>query len=186
MATKKSGLGKRLDEILNVPPSSRGGLENLIPTGTPPTDYEPEDLEDYVLIPRTKDPLKSPGGPYPSVDDDQFEPYFVERVVPDDDPTLYMQGPDRSTRVASHKFVPYGRLISRSYSKQGEFASGVRYGAVYVKFQNNGAIYRYDGVPDYAYQSFRNNISKGKFINHTLNNFAYKRVDSGDTNTSDM
>lgn len=185
MASKKK-LGRGLSDLMSEPRESV--MSRLIPTGPAPADYEPEDLpEDYVLIPRGSDktPLKSPGGPYPLSDDEDFESYPVERVIPDDDPTLYGQGPDRSTRVASHKYVPYGRLISRTLSAQGEFAAGVRYGVVYVKFQNNGAVYRYDRVPDYVYQSFRNNVSKGKFINHTLNNYDYQRA-NGDPNASDL
>ena len=63
--------------------------------------------------------------------------------------------------------------MSRAAGGQAAAVLGIRYGTVYVKFQNNGNIYRYDSVPDHLYQNFRNSNSKGKFINKFLNNYSY-------------
>ena len=186
MASKKLGLGKRLDDIMNTPRGG-GSLERLIPTGDPDDYGDAQDMGDYVIIPRadrTRPTVTVPEG-FEPLDDEEYAPYPVERVMPDDDPTLYGQGPDKSTRVASHKFVPYGRLMTRSMGNQRAVASGIKFGTVYVKFQNNGNVYRYDHVPDHIYQNFKNSPSKGRFINDFLNNYPYSPA-AGDTNASDL
>ena len=182
----KRGLGKRYDDILNSPRGG-GGLSGLIPTSPAPDDYDAQDMGDYVIIPRADRNRRQEDIPddFEPLDDSEYAPYPVERVMPDTDSSLYGQGPDKSTRVASHKFVPYGRLMNRSMGNQNATSAGIKFGTVYVKFQNNGNVYRYDHVPDHIYQNFRNNPSKGKFINDFLNNYPYAPA-ANDSNASDL
>jgi hypothetical protein len=177
MAPKKGGLGRRLADI----EAMKGGLSGSLSI---PEQTTPRNDTDFVIIPRG-DRLDPIPDNYQYIDDEQYAPYPVERVTPDTDPELYGQGPDKSTRVASHKFVPYGRLMSRAAGGQAAAALGIRYGTVYVKFQNNGNIYRYDSVPDHLYQNFRNSNSKGKFINNFLNNYSYSPA-ANDAHTRDL
>jgi hypothetical protein len=186
MAPRKPGLGKRWDDV-----NSRTARisEGLIPTTAPPTDYEPEDIyEDYVVIPRadrTRPQVEIPNN-FSPIDADVYDAYTgIEWVTPDDDPSNYGQGPNRSTRVKAHKFVPYGALMNRAMGNQAATAAGIKFGTVFVRFQNNDNIYRYDHVPDHVYQSFRNSNSKGKFINDFLNNYPYSPAPS-DANASDI
>ena len=178
------GLGKKWNDV-----NARSARisDALIPSSVP-SDYEPEDLpQDYVLIPRadrTRPDNAIPEG-FKPLDESEYEVYPVERVVPDRDPTLWGQGPNRSTRVASHKFVPYGRLLNRASGSQTEVVAGIKYGTVYVKFQNNGNVWRYDHVPDHIYQNFRNSSSKGAFINQFLNKYSYGQA-LNDSNASDL
>lgn len=197
MASRK--LGRGLGDLSASEARISRGLESLIPSTPAPSDYEPEDLGDVVLIPRIapsnlpRSPRNTPRGipeDYVPVDDEEFEAYTgIEWVTPDDDPNNYGQGPRRSTRVAAHKFVPYGNLMNRAVGSQQTVSAGIRYGAVYVKFQNNrgrnGNVYRYDHVPDHVYQNFRNSTSKGTFINDFLNAFPYRPA-SDDPNASDL
>jgi hypothetical protein len=182
----KRGLGKRLDEIMNTP---RGGgrLDRLIPPSIPKDAGDVQDMGDYVIIPRADRSRRQEEIPddFQALDESEYAPYPVERVSPDTDSSLYGQGPDKSTRVASHKFVPYGRLMNRSMGNQQATSAGIKFGTVYVKFQNNGNVYRYDHVPDHIYQNFRNNPSKGKFINNYLNNYPYSPA-ANDSNASDL
>jgi hypothetical protein len=183
---RKPGLGKRWDDV-----NSRTSRisEGLIPTSVPPEDYEPEDIyEDYVVIPRAdrNRPQVEIPNDFSSIDEAVYEAYTnIEWVTPDDDPSNYGQGPNRSTRVKAHKFVPYGPLMNRAMGNQAAVSAGIKFGTVYVRFQNNNNIYRYDHVPDHIYQSFRNSNSKGKFINDFLNNYPYSPAGS-DANASDI
>ena len=188
MASKKRGLGKTLADVL-AENNQRIDNARLIPTSLPPSDYDPEDLnEDYVIIPRADRTRRKEDVPenFIPLDEADYEAYTgIHWVTPDRDPATYGQGPDRSPRVAAHKLVPYGTLMNRSMGNQAATAAGIRYGTVYVKFQNNGNIYRYDHVPDHVYQTFRNNNSKGKFINDFLNNYPYSPAPN-DSNASDL
>jgi hypothetical protein len=182
----KRGLGKRFDDIMNTPRGG-GSLDRLIPTSTSDDYDDIQDMGDYLLIPRADRTRRQEDIPedFEALDESEYAPYPVERVTPDTDSSLYGQGPNKSTRVASHKFVPYGRLMNRSMGNQKATSAGIKFGAVYVKFQNNGNVYRYDHVPDHIYQNFRNNPSKGKFINDFLNNYPYAPA-ATDTNASDL
>lgn len=186
---RKPGLGKTLAEILsqNAQRIDEARFNPIIPATLQPPSYEPEDLQDYVIIPRAdrNRPKADIPEDFEPLDDAEYAPYPVERVSPDTDPSLYGQGPNKSTRVAAHKFVPYGRLMNRSMGDQKGNAAGIKYGAIYIKFQNNGNIYRYDHVPDHVYQDFRNNHSKGNYINDHLNNYSYAPA-ANDANASDL
>ena len=182
MAAKKRGLGRSLADI-----NARIGeyeLSTLIPTTDTPSSAELN--QDFVIIPNAPktrtDPLPDD---FQIIDEAEYAPYPVERVIPDNDSRLYGQGPNRSTRVAAHKFVPLGRLMSRAAGGQKAATMGIKYGTVYVKFQNNGAIYRYNNVPDHLYQNFRNSNSKGKFINNFLDNYSPTPAPN-DPNASDL
>lgn len=97
----------------------------------------------------------------------------------------YGKGPTKSTRVGAHKFVP----SSRSDSLFGP-ALAPNSGTVYVRFNrpsrsqieagHDVVIYRYKNVPVAVYESFRNNFSKGAFINNPLNSYKDGIVSTGD------
>ncbi len=99
----------------------------------------------------------------------------------------YGQGPDRSTRVASHKFVPYPAEKQYLMDKAGLSNNAVNeLGTVYVKFHKRGDVYKYNHVPQSVYNSFANSTSKGRFINDFLNSYKYGRIGSrSDRNNAD-
>lgn len=94
---------------------------------------------------------------------------------------FYGKGPSKSTRVNAHKFVP----LVRGTDMFGDKLTPNQ-GNVYVKFNypskkqmasGSVVVYRYEGVPVAVYESFRNNPSKGRYINQSLNSFSKQRVD---------
>jgi hypothetical protein len=93
----------------------------------------------------------------------------------------YGRGPSKSTRVASHKFVPTNKATDQFLGREV-----INSGTVYVRFarpsqqQNGSAIYKYSNVPLATYESFRNNNSKGRFINNPLNSHNPEKLESGD------
>jgi hypothetical protein len=98
-------------------------------------------------------------------------------------PENYGRGPSKSTRVASHKFVPGQR--TRVTVGMNEFIGKeqINTGTVYVKFarpskqQNGDATYKYSNVPVAIYESFRGANSKGRFINNPLDAYSPTKVD---------
>lgn len=98
-------------------------------------------------------------------------------------PENYGKGPTKSTRVASHKFVPTQRMAVTT--GMGETLGGerVNVGTVYVRFarpskqQNGNATYKYTNVPVAIYESFRSANSKGRYINNPLDTFSPTKVD---------
>lgn len=95
-------------------------------------------------------------------------------------PENYGRGPSKSTRVASHKFVPGARTADQFLG-----TSVINSGTVYVKFarpsktQSGDATYKYTNVPVAIYESFRGANSKGRFINNPLEAYGYSRVTPG-------
>lgn len=195
MASKK-GLGRSLSDMLAESEriNEARNLSNLISPETNVVDdlYD----EEYVIIPKTRtaeeaaylpvrpdDPLVNENPQILNRDqlpDEGYPTEYVEQISPDDDPALYGQGPDRSTRVAAHKFVPlYTRLATRA---------GITNGTVYIKFHKRGPkgqIWKYERVPVTVYSAFTRSNSKGRFINQFLNNYSYGPAD-GDPNTEGM
>jgi hypothetical protein len=171
MATrKKIGLGKSLSQIMAEGSRiDRARADSqIIPSQLPENidDYGTLN-EDFVLIPREEGDEEFEEA---NID---FDTQFVIDAKPPKD--NYGLGPDRSTRVAAHKFVP--SLLSRAGVK-----SGTTLGTVYVKFQPNmqgkraNDIYRYKNVPENVYEQFAQSNSKGRFINNFLNSYPYSRI----------
>ena len=171
MARKKRGLGRGLNDILaesNRIDASRE-LSQLIPQEDP-EGHEYEDLPEFNMFgtPRTG---SDPG------DVVDYGTYIVGDARPPSD--NYGQGPDRSTRVAAHKFVPNPR--ERIKGQLGDSSNIL--GTVYVKFHKpgrRGQVWKYTQVPEHIYESFSESNSKGSFINNFLNNYAHKPVGSRD------
>lgn len=182
MARKKRGLGRSLTDILaeeNRISASRE-LSQLIPQEDPET-HGGGDLPEFGMYGPRADSLRTPApteNPETGVD---YSTYYVGDARPPSD--NYGQGPDRSTRVAAHKFVPYSRERVRPQTGAGMGRAGDILGTVYVKFHKpgrNGQVYRYNRVPEAVYEQFSNSTSKGRFINNFLNNYSYKPVGSRD------
>lgn len=177
MAKKRSGLGKSYSEILAEEGriAVNRSLSQLIPQDVP-DDEEDGTLSEFNMF---GEPRRSPVAPEigetGNVEVD-YSTYFVEDARPPED--NYGQGPDRSTRVAAHKFVPlnpekqFGGVGVRSGLRQGQETLGT----VYVKFQKKGNVYKYHYVPETVYKMFSESTSKGRFINQFLNNYSYGPV----------
>lgn len=93
-------------------------------------------------------------------------------------PENYGRGPTKSTRVASHKFVPGNKVTDQFLGREV-----INSGTVYVKFarpsrnQGGDATYKYTNVPVATYESFRSANSKGRFINNPLDSHNPTKVD---------
>lgn len=191
MASRRNfRLSRNLEQLLaETEARVQQGRSALIPENNPPEAIGPETTAaDYRIVPRVGDlNERLEGGALwetpkegelktPKV----YDTEFVEDARPPQD--NYGQGPNWSTRVSAHKFVPdeYGRLMSRAINR-----GNVKFGTVYVKFQNNGNVWKYERVPDTIYESFRLSTSKGKFINQYLNKYSYGQV-TDDPNIQDM
>lgn len=115
---------------------------------------------------RTRPPVELPG---PS------DPEYLEQVSPDNDPSLYNQGPGASTRVQMHSFEPNYLLSDYEKAYQGQEPTVIK-GTVYVQFWKKNSTYAYTNVPKDIYDAFARSTSKGKYINTTLNQFNYFKV----------
>ena len=79
------------------------------------------------------------------------------------DGSNYGFGPKFSTRVIKHLFKP------DNPEGLNRLAPGL--GTVYVMFQKRNDVYAYFNVPFNVYEDFARSTSKGRFINHTMNNY---------------
>lgn len=171
MATKRR-LGRTLSDLLaeeNRIDANRA-LNQLIPA-TDPESHGGEDGtvgSQFEIIPGAeKEWRKDSGRPVEFVEDAKPPKYN------------YGQGPERSTRVAAHKFVP--NLTARAGIPGIEVM-----GTVYVRFQPNmqgkraNDMWEYRNVPQSIYDDFSNSNSKGRFINTHLNSYPKGRVKSRD------
>lgn len=184
MAKPKKRLGRGLTDILAEEGriGANRDLRQLIPTGTP--DREEEDhLPPFEMFgsPRVKSENLPTEGEEGGMSIN-YDTYYVADARPPED--NYGQGPDRSTRVASHKFVPNPAEKQYLMARSGvnpQYGSNTL-GTVYVKFHKRGDIYRYNHVPESIYNNFANSNSKGRFINDFLNSYRYSRIGSRDDN----
>jgi hypothetical protein len=180
-AKKKPRLGRGLNSLLAE--EGRIGasreMRQLIPTEAP--TEEPDDhLPPFEMFgrPRIKDTSTPDAGELGGVDVDYNTQYVGDARPPEDN---YGQGPDLSTRVAAHKFVPHPAEKQYMLDKVGLTNSAANnLGTVYVKFHKRGDVYKYSHVPESIYHSFANSTSKGRFINNYLNNYKYGRIGSRD------
>ena len=118
--------------------------------------------------------------------------FGVYQVSPlPDRPENYGHGPDQSTRVKAHRFVPQTKQNSQLSSLMAneedleKLRKGLNTGTVYVRFvrgkrnasgTSEPVYYKYLNVPVGAYSNFRDNTSKGRDVTRTLDNFPYSRV----------
>jgi hypothetical protein len=180
MAAKKR-LGRGLNDILAEEGriGSNREMRQLIPTEAPTQD--PDDhLPPFEMFgsPRVKDNAELGYGEVGGVDIDYNTQYVGDARPPEDN---YGQGPDRSTRVAAHKFVPHPAEKKYLLDRAGvRDKSTNNLGTVYVKFHKRGDTYKYSHVPESIYNSFANSNSKGRFINDFLNAYKYGRIGSRD------
>lgn len=177
MARRRPGLGKSLNDIL--------AEEGRIDANRDLTQLIPQDIPDQA----DDQPLSEfnmygePRRPSPTVEVEtlgiggvDYDTYYVEDARPPED--NYGQGPDRSTRVAAHKFVPLnpeqqkGGLGVRAGLRGGQEVLGT----VYVKFQKKGNTYKYTYVPESVYKRFSESTSKGRFINQFLNSYSPRPI----------
>lgn len=189
MAAKKR-LGRGLTDILAE--EGRIGasreMRQLIPVDTP-TDNQDNNLPEFGMFgqPRTRQrSTEEDAGELYGVNV-SFDTQFVGDARPPKD--NYGQGPDRSTRVASHKFVPHPKEQQYLLDKAGIRRNAVeQLGTVYVKFHKYGDVWKYKNVPASVYTSFSTSNSKGRFINQYLNHYSKGRAGSRDdrNNTDDI
>lgn len=108
-------------------------------------------------------------------------------------PELYGKGPSKSTRLSAHKFVPGQRINDSTGLGITKGLGSINSGTVYVRFNRPSkaqggpeatVVYKYTNVPVAVYESFRNNGSKGRFINNPLNTYNPTRVMEGDSEFS--
>lgn len=182
---KRTGLGRGLTDILAEEGriGANRDIRQLIPSEVPEkeeTDHLPPfEMFGAPRVPRvnpTELPVEGEEGGLPV----NYDTYFVADARPPED--NYEQGPDRSTRVAAHKFVPHPAEKKYLLAKSGvnpQYGTNVL-GTVYVKFHKRGDIYKYYNVPESIYSSFSSSNSKGRFINNFLNSYRYSRIGSRD------
>lgn len=154
-------------------------LRQLIPTEIPQQDPE-EHLQPFEMFgrPRIKTEVVPDAGEAGGLNIDYSTQFVGDARPPEDN---YGQGPDRSTRVAAHKFVPHPAEQKYLLDKVGLTNNAENtLGTVYVKFHKRGDVYKYNHVPESIYNSFANSTSKGRFINNYLNNYKYGRIGSRD------
>ena len=75
-----------------------------------------------------------------------------------------------STRVAGYRYVPH----------DPNDMTDAGLGTLYMRFIKRGDEYRYDNVPMAVYGSMTGEgVSRGKFVNSTLNHYNYEKQDTG-------
>lgn len=182
-AKKRRGLGKSLTDILAEEGriGANRDLRQLIPSDTPDREEEdhlpPFEMFGQPRVKSTEVPTEGEEGGVPI----NYDTYYVGDARPPED--NYGQGPDRSTRVAAHKFVPHPAERKYLTERAGlRSVGGNTLGTVYVKFHKRGDVYKYSHVPESVYNSFANSNSKGRFINDFLDSYKYSRAGSRDDN----
>jgi hypothetical protein len=126
-------------------------------------------------------------------------PYFVGKAEE------YYQGPQLSTRVAAHSFIPvdddgvpfvvknqspldnyqpeYGRYVSSNASYAGTPISDNEhgpYGYVFVRWQKKRTLWVYgttEFIPMSVYRVFRDYYSKGRAVVHMLEQYGHQNAD---------
>lgn len=160
-------------------------MRQLIPQSTPDREVEESHLPQFEMFGKPRVPRGNPMeiGENGGLTIDYTTQTVIDAKPPKDN---YGQGPGRSTRVASHKFVPHSPDRGYLIEKAGVATHTNTLGTVYVKFQPhlNGSrandVYKYSHVPESVYNNFANSNSKGRFINQFLNNYKYGRIGSRD------
>ncbi len=173
-------MGKSLEEVFREIDNAKD-LSTLIPTQRPQDGADAGIQLDpnFRLIPGADRIEREEQAGF------EFDVQYVADAKPPKD--NYGQGPNSSTRVASHKFVPrLGPTLREGQTSEIGTKSrrGTALGTIYVRFQpkTSGArandIYKYNNVPETVYEQFSQSRSKGRFINTHLNKYPYSRVGS--------
>lgn len=98
---------------------------------------------------------------------DDFGPYFLDQA------DTYYQGPDRSTRVKAHQFIPLNPVPSTQEERIAARGSALSVdqfkdynfmGYIYVRFIKKGTLVRYGPVSLAQYRVFRESASKGRSV----------------------
>lgn len=97
-----------------------------------------------------------------------FEPYYVDQA------DEYYQGPDLSTRVAAHQFIPNNYEPEEfEYNLSPQFAVFLIFGKVYVRWQKprrgSSGLWVYGTTSPISldvYRQFKSSGSKGKYVRH--------------------
>jgi hypothetical protein len=152
------GLGRRLDDIRR-------------------------DLDEYysgsaqgLQVPTEEAPFRAGRGAlglFPGGTD--FGPYYIDPLP--DDPMYYYRGPNFSTRIKAHQFVPDDLDIVNKVAEATESGTLNRtqmydfniVGTIYVRFIKNNSLWRYGvytPIPLSEYRNFRNSASKGKSVKY--------------------
>ena len=108
-------------------------------------------------------------------DPEDFGPYYVDHA------DVYYQGPNRSTRVQAHQFVPLSDLDEEG--EEGENVLGKQFmywnirGYIYVRFWKKNTLWRYGPCTLQDYRIFRESSSKGRHV-RSLEGFGHGRASS--------
>lgn len=154
---------------------------NLSPA-TPRTSFAPRIPENYAEPIGLAGPMLGESTDFEAeeqygVQTSEYGVYHVNMLT--DVPRNYYKGPNNSTCVLAHKFIP----MSRETDALGRMV--VNTGTVYVRFgkkrSSRGSVdinrvYKYTNVPLAVYQNFRNNYSKGRFVHNVLNSYNPTKV----------
>ena len=152
------GLGRRLDDITR-------------------------DLDEYysgsaqgLQVPDEDAPFRAGRGPVALISGGtDFGPYYIDPLP--DDPMYYYRGPNFSTRIRAHQFVPDDpEMVNRvtEATDSGTLSRAQMYdfnilGKIYVRFIKNDTLWRYGiytPIPLSEYRNFRNSASKGKSVKY--------------------
>jgi hypothetical protein len=87
---------------------------------------------------------------------EDLDPYFVAEA------SEYYKGPDLSTRVKAHQFIPIG--IDKEELLSDQFMPQLVRGYVYVRFHKYDTLWRYGPMSLSDYRSFKNSGSKGQYV----------------------
>lgn len=106
-----------------------------------------------------------------------FEPYFVTKAEE------YYQGPDLSTRVAAHQFIPENHEPEEfEYNLSPQFIMTLIFGKIYVRWQkprlgSNGLWVYGTNTPISlnVYRQFKTSGSKGKYV-RLLESYGHSEV----------
>lgn len=137
------------------------------------------DLEEFYGAPASGQELPTKNNPYGATGrrslfpgGTDFGPYFLDQA------DTYYQGPNRSTRVKAHQFVPddpdlinrVNQAIESGTLSQSQFADDIYImGRIYVRFLKRNSLWVYGTavlIPLSEYRSFRNSVSKGKSVRY--------------------
>jgi hypothetical protein len=116
-----------------------------------------------------------------------FGPYMVDPYP--DDPMYYYRGPNFSTRIKAHQFIPNDPDILRKIDEaeqsgtlsNAQFADFNIMGKIYVRFIKKNTLVAYGtkvAIPLIEYRNFRNSTSKGKSVKY-LEQYGFDYVGGG-------
>lgn len=116
-----------------------------------------------------------------------FEPYYVDKAEE------YYQGPDLSTRVAAHQFIPENYEPEEfEYNLSPQFLVHVIFGKVYVRWQRpkrgSTGLWVYGTAHPISldvYRQFKASGSKGKYVKQ-LEGYGHRALLASDTEPGEL